>query len=135
MQSSYPPHHIKSVTVNSSGWVVPTTRIEGTHHRNGNDNDIAITECCRVLLKELGLTLSHDMFRNTSVDGGGNNHGESDYNSYASSCTCSSSISETFDEIQNITPLSSVQTITQPTIQASYRIYPINRVYPITSSE
>jgi len=79
MQSSYPPHHIKSVTVNSSGWVVPTTRIEGTHHRNGNDNDIAITECCRVLLKELGLTLSHDMFRNTSVDGGGNNHGESHY--------------------------------------------------------
>jgi hypothetical protein len=66
---AFPPHHIKSVSINDDGWVIPSSKGD-----DSNPDEIAITQCCRLLLKELKLDLSHDVFRTTpsATDGGEN---------------------------------------------------------------
>ena len=63
MTPAYPPHHIKSVSVNSDGWLVPSTKVS----QEVKLNEIAITSCCRLLLDELKLDLDHAVFRKNSM--------------------------------------------------------------------
>ena len=54
----YPPHHIKSVSINSSGWVVPSSRV----NEELRPNEIPITKSCREFLREIKVDLNDAVF-------------------------------------------------------------------------
>jgi hypothetical protein len=68
--TTYPPHHIKSVSINSAGWVVPSARVNDEL----KSDEIAITKCCQTLLRELKLDLSDVFPSNQSAPDTGKIH-------------------------------------------------------------